>query len=156
MNAQAIRAVPGQIFTPETVVGVVFLGVVSLLIVPVPGQALDVLLAVSIGIAAIVFLTALFSERPTDFSVFPTLLLISTLLRLSLNIASTRLILLDGHEGEPRRGRRPRIPKDQGGHRPRREQGRRDRPEQRAAEQAPLPEQRGRHRERWSDQTARL
>lgn len=99
MNVATLRAMPGRVLTSETVVGVAFLGVVSLLIVPVPGPALDVLLAVSIGIAAIVFLTALFSERPTDFSVFPTLLLISTLLRLSLNIASTRLILLDGHEG---------------------------------------------------------
>lgn len=99
MNAEAIRALPGKVLTSETLVGIAFLGVVSLLIVPVPPDALDLLLAVSIGIAAIVFLTALFTERPTDFSVFPTLLLISTLLRLSLNIASTRLILLDGHEG---------------------------------------------------------
>ncbi|MEL6188664.1 MAG: flagellar biosynthesis protein FlhA [Myxococcota bacterium] len=105
MNAEALRALPGRILTSETLVGVAFLGVVSLLIVPVPGSALDVLLAVSIGIAAIVFLTALFSERPTDFSVFPTLLLISTLLRLSLNIASTRLILLEGHEGPDAAGR---------------------------------------------------
>lgn len=99
MNVQVLRAWPSRVAISEIVVGVAFLGVVSLLIVPVPGYALDVLLALSIGIAAIVFLTALFSERPTDFSVFPTLLLISTLLRLSLNIASTRLILLDGHEG---------------------------------------------------------
>ena len=99
MNVETMRALPGRVLTSETVVGVAFLGVVSLLIVPVPARALDLLLALSIGIAAIVFLTALFSERPTDFSVFPTLLLISTLLRLSLNIASTRLILIDGHEG---------------------------------------------------------
>ena len=85
MNAEAIRALPGKVLTSETLVGIAFLGVVSLLIVPVPPDALDLLLAVSIGIAAIVFLTALFTERPTDFSVFPTLLLISTLLRLSLN-----------------------------------------------------------------------
>ena len=105
MNVDSLRNLPGRVLTAETVVGVAFLGVVSLLIVPVPGAALDVLLAISIGIAAIVFLTALFSERPTDFSVFPTLLLISTLLRLSLNIASTRLILLNGHEGPDAAGK---------------------------------------------------
>ncbi len=99
MNTQSLLSLPGRAFSAEVVVGVVFLGVVSLLIVPVPGVALDMLLAVSIGFSAIVFLTALFSERPTDFSVFPTLLLISTLLRLALNIASTRLILLNGHQG---------------------------------------------------------
>jgi hypothetical protein len=89
----------GKILTPEIVVGASFLAVVSLLVVPVPPLALDLLLALSFAISAVVFLTAMFSERPTDFSIFPTLLLISTLLRLSLNIASTRLILLHGHEG---------------------------------------------------------
>ena len=95
----------GGVFSRETVVGVAFLGVVVLLIVPVPSMVLDLLLALSIGIAAVVFLTALFSERPTDFSIFPTLLLVSTLLRLSLNIASTRLILIQGHEGPDAAGR---------------------------------------------------
>ncbi|NJK88862.1 MAG: hypothetical protein HC923_05285 [Myxococcales bacterium] len=85
--------------SPEILVGVVFLGIVALLVVPIPNAALDILLAMSIAISAMVFLTALFSERPTDFSIFPTLLLIATLLRLALNIASTRLILLNGHEG---------------------------------------------------------
>jgi flagellar biosynthesis protein FlhA len=99
MNATELARLPRQLITSEVMVGTAFLGVVVLLMVPIPGAALDVLLAVSIASAAVVFLTALFSERPTDFSVFPTLLLIATLLRLSLNIASTRLILLDGHEG---------------------------------------------------------
>lgn len=104
MNAIATR-IPGRFFTAETVVGASFLGVVALLMIPVPAAALDLLLALSIGIAAVVFLTALFSERPTDFSIFPTLLLISTLLRLSLNIASTRLILNTGHQGPHAAGR---------------------------------------------------
>ena len=99
MNVATLSSYPSKVISPEIIVGVSFLGIVSLLIIPIPGAALDFLLAVSIGFAAIVFLTALFSERPTDFSVFPTLLLISTLMRLSLNIASTRLILLYGHQG---------------------------------------------------------
>ena len=83
----------------ELGVGIAMLGIVAMLIVPLPAVALDGMLAVSIAVSAIVFLTALYSERPTDFSIFPTLLLASTLLRLSLNIASTRLILRDGQTG---------------------------------------------------------
>ncbi|HJL41567.1 MAG TPA: flagellar biosynthesis protein FlhA [Myxococcales bacterium LLY-WYZ-16_1] len=98
MNVERLAAMP-RVMSPEIVVGAAFLGVVVLLMVPVPPPALDLLLALSIALSAMVFLTALFSERPTDFSIFPTLLLVSTLLRLSLNIASTRLILLRGHEG---------------------------------------------------------
>lgn len=83
----------------EVFAGVAMLGIVGMLVVPLPAAALDVMLAVSIAVSAIVFLTALYSERPTDFSIFPTLLLASTLLRLSLNIASTRLILREGQNG---------------------------------------------------------
>ena len=87
------------ILSREVMVGALFLGIVMLLMVPLAPWALDLLLAFSIALSTVVFLTALFTERPTDFSVFPTLLLIATLLRLSLNVASTRLILLHGHEG---------------------------------------------------------
>ena len=83
----------------EMLVGVAMLGIVAMLVVPLPATVLDLMLAISIAISAVVFLTALFSERPTDFSIFPTLLLASTLLRLSLNIASTRLILREGQNG---------------------------------------------------------
>ncbi len=99
MRAAVMKGLPARAFTAETIVGSAFLGIVALLIIPVPSFLLDLLLAVSIAISAVVFLTSLFSERPTDFSIFPTLLLVSTLLRLSLNIASTRLILSSGHQG---------------------------------------------------------
>ncbi len=92
-------------FSAETMVGVAMLGIVAMLVVPIPAGALDFMLAISIAIAAIVFLTALFSERPTDFSIFPTLLLASTLLRLALNVASTRLILREGQNGPDSAGR---------------------------------------------------
>jgi flagellar biosynthesis protein FlhA len=75
------------------------LAIVVILIVPVPAAALDVLLALSVGIALLVLLTALGLTRALDFSVFPALLLITTLFRLSLNVATTRLILLHGGEG---------------------------------------------------------
>ncbi len=83
----------------ETVMAVAVLGVVALLVVPVPAPALDVLLTFSIGIAVLMLLIALGLTRPLDFSVFPSLLLIVTLYRLALNVATTRLILTRGAEG---------------------------------------------------------
>ncbi len=78
------------------------LGVVAILVVlilPLPPLLLDMMLALSITLSVLVLLTALLIERPLDLSVFPTVLLITTMLRLALNIASTRLILADGHAG---------------------------------------------------------
>jgi flagellar biosynthesis protein FlhA len=83
----------------ETFIAVAVLGIVSILIVPVPSQALDVLLALSVGISIVMLLVALGLTRAVEFSVFPSLLLIITLFRLALNVATTRLILLHGGEG---------------------------------------------------------
>jgi flagellar biosynthesis protein FlhA len=77
--------------------GVMFILVV--LILPMPKWLLDVMLTVSITLSGLILLTSLFITRPLDFSSFPTVLLIATMLRLSLNLASTRLILADGHTG---------------------------------------------------------
>src|ERR1700727_3104020 len=75
------------------------ISMVFVMIIPVPSVVLDILLAASITASVIVFLTAVQVRRAVDFSVFPTLLLLVTLLRLSLNLASSRRILLHGHEG---------------------------------------------------------
>jgi len=83
----------------ELVVAVAVLGVLSILIVPVPAPFLDVLLALSIGLSVLMLLVALGLTRALDFSVFPSLLLIVTLFRLALNVATTRLILLNGSQG---------------------------------------------------------
>ncbi len=72
---------------------------VFVMLIPIPGILLDVLLAASIAASVIVFLTAIQVRKAVEFSVFPTLLLLLTLFRLSLNIASSRRILLHGHEG---------------------------------------------------------
>ncbi len=77
--------------------GLVFILVV--LILPMPSWLLDICLAVSITFSVLVLMTCLFIQRPLEFSAFPTVLLIATMLRLSLNLASTRLILANGHEG---------------------------------------------------------
>ena len=81
-----------------------FFGIMALLVVPVPAVILDVFLSLSLTAGLLVLLLALFVERPLDFSVFPSLLLILTLLRLGLNVASTRLILLHGSDGEDAAG----------------------------------------------------
>ena len=75
------------------------MGIISLLILPVPPLLLDMLLGVSITISVLILMTSLFVNKPLELSSFPTILLISTMLRLSLNIATTRLILSHGHEG---------------------------------------------------------
>ncbi len=88
-------------FTPGTDVGLA-LGVVALLsvlILPLPTVILDVGLALSVTASVLVLMVALFLKRPLDFTSFPTLLLLTTLLRLSLNVATTRLILSHGNEG---------------------------------------------------------
>ena len=84
----------------STSVGAIaFVGVVALMVVPLPAAVLDVLLAVSLCLALLTFMVALFVDRPLDFSSFPSLLLLVTLLRLALNVSTTRRILLFGHEG---------------------------------------------------------
>ena len=69
------------------------------LILPLPSIVLDLFLAISITLSILILMTSLFIQAPLEFSSFPTILLISTMLRLSLNLASTRLILSRGHEG---------------------------------------------------------
>ena len=75
------------------------MGILTVLIFPLPAFLLDLLLAVSIIISVLMMMTGLFIDNPLEFTVFPTLLLVATLLRLALNLASTRLILGHGHEG---------------------------------------------------------
>ena len=79
---------------------VVFIIVImSIIIVPLPSLVLDFLLAISIAVAVFVILISLYTPRPADLTTFPTILLIVTLFRLSLNVATTRLILSEGHNG---------------------------------------------------------
>ncbi|PWR18388.1 flagellar biosynthesis protein FlhA [Zavarzinia aquatilis] len=73
--------------------------ILTVLIFPMPGWLLDISLALSVTLSVLILMTSLFIEKPLDFSAFPTVLLIATMLRLALNLASTRLILEFGHEG---------------------------------------------------------
>lgn len=84
------------------------LGVVAILVVlilPMPAWMLDFSLAISITFSVLVLMTSLFIQRPLEFSAFPTVLLMATMMRLALNLASTRLILSQGHEGTDAAGR---------------------------------------------------
>ncbi|MEI6305487.1 MAG: FHIPEP family type III secretion protein, partial [Deltaproteobacteria bacterium] len=80
-------------------VALALIGVLALMIIPLPAFFLDIFLAANITIALCIMLVCLYTQHPLDFSVFPSVLLVTTLFRLALNIASTRLILLHGSEG---------------------------------------------------------
>lgn len=71
----------------------------AMLVIPLPPFVLDLLFTFNITLSLVVILAVVYIERPIDFSVFPTVLLLTTLLRLSLNVASTRVVLLEGHTG---------------------------------------------------------
>jgi flagellar biosynthesis protein FlhA len=86
--------------TAETYLAIGVVAVVALLIMPLPPFLLDALLALSMALAIVVLLVTLSSREPLEFNVFPSLLLLITLLRLGLNVSSTRLILSTGHAGQ--------------------------------------------------------
>lgn len=83
----------------EYALGLGVMALVMMLIIPIPPFLLDFLLAISITLSVLILMTALLIQKPLEFSAFPTVLLLATLLRLALNIATTRLILAHGHEG---------------------------------------------------------
>ena len=96
---EALRSKSSPVVVSEmlTVIGVVTVLVV--MIIPLPTMLLDFLLALNITLSITILLIAMYTLKPLDFSIFPSLLLVMTLFRLSLNVASTRLILLHGNEG---------------------------------------------------------
>ncbi|HWR67761.1 MAG TPA: flagellar biosynthesis protein FlhA [Desulfomonilia bacterium] len=104
----AIQTLPIKL--PEKITSDIFmaagvLAVLFILLVPIPTFMLDILLTFSIAIGVIILMVSMYTTSPLNFSVFPSLLLIVTLYRLALNIASTRVILLHGSEGELAAGR---------------------------------------------------
>ena len=77
----------------------------AMIVLPLPAMALDILFTVSIALAIMVIMASIYANRPLDFGVFPTVLLLATLLRLALNVASTRVVLINGHTGTGSAGR---------------------------------------------------
>jgi len=88
-----------EIFQPTVLLALALMAIIVMMILPVPSWVLDVGLAASFGLAILIFTVTLFIERPLDFSAFPTILLASLMLRLSLNVSSTKLIIGQGHTG---------------------------------------------------------
>lgn len=80
-------------------VPVLLLAMMAMMTLPMPPFLLDVLFTFNIALALVVLLVAVYTTRPLEFAIFPTMLLVATLLRLALNVASTRVVLLEGHQG---------------------------------------------------------
>ncbi|ABE54626.1 flagellar biosynthesis protein FlhA [Shewanella denitrificans OS217] len=100
-----VKAALGQIksIRPSTFKGIgtplLVLAALGMVVLPIPPFLLDILFSFNISLALVILLVAIYSNRPLDFAAFPTVLLIATLLRLALNVASTRVVLLEGHNG---------------------------------------------------------
>jgi len=84
---------------------ILILLVLSMMVLPLPPFMLDLFFTFNIALSVMVMLVALYTLKPLDFSIFPTVLLVTTLLRLSLNVASTRIVLLEGHTGPDAAGK---------------------------------------------------
>ena len=98
-NRPDAKMVWGWVARGEVAMALGIVGIIVLLIVPAPAILLDLLLATSITAAVLILMTSVLIKKPLEFSAFPTVLLVTTLYRLGLNIASARLILSHGHEG---------------------------------------------------------
>ncbi len=89
-----IRGIRSQLAVP-----VMVLALLGMMILPLPAIALDMLFTFNITLSLVVLLVTVYARKPLDFAIFPSVLLVATLLRLALNVASTRVVLLKGHEG---------------------------------------------------------
>ncbi len=87
------------LFRPTILLALALMAIIVMMILPMPAWVLDIGLAASFALAILIFTVTLFIERPLDFSAFPTILLASLMLRLSLNVSSTKLIIGEGHTG---------------------------------------------------------
>jgi flagellar biosynthesis protein FlhA len=96
-----LKAINGQGLAAPVIV----IMMLAMVVIPLPPLVLDMLFTFNIAFALVVLLVSVYAMRPLDFTVFPTILLIATLLRLALNIASTRVVLLEGHTGNAAAGK---------------------------------------------------
>jgi len=101
----ATPSVPSAMAWQRLAAPVLVVLVLSMMILPLPPWLLDILFTFNIALSLIVLLISLYTLKPLEFSIFPTVLLITTLMRLSLNVASTRVVLMDGHTGTDAAGK---------------------------------------------------
>lgn len=106
-----VRATFGQLrqVKPTSLKGIgtplLVLATLAMIVLPMPAFLLDILFSFNIALALVVLLVAVYTSRPLDFAAFPTVLLVATLLRLAMNVASTRVVLLEGHNGPDAAGK---------------------------------------------------
>src|SRR5450759_3938039 len=100
-----LRLLLGSAGLRAAAVPMLIIMILTMMILPVPPFLLDLLFTFNIALAIMVLLVSLYTKKPLEFAVFPTVLLVTTLLRLSLNVASTRVVLLEGHTGPDAAGK---------------------------------------------------
>src|SRR3569832_1524895 len=105
MNSLKLPAWVGQTNTRALAAPIIIVMMLAMMILPLPAFVLDMFFSFNIALAVIVLLTSLYTVKPLDFMVFPTVLLVTTMLRLSLNVASTRVVLTEGHTGADAAGK---------------------------------------------------
>lgn len=98
-NLPSFKDAQGWLFRGEVGLALGVIGIVLMLVLPLPAILMDMLIAISLTAAVLILMTSVLIKRPLEFTSFPTVLLVTTLFRLGLNVGSTRLILLHGHEG---------------------------------------------------------
>ncbi len=103
-GAPAISSKTGFRLRGDVIFALGIISILTVLVLPMPSWLLDISLALSLSFSVLILMTALFIEKPLELSSFPTILLVATMIRLALNLASTRLILAHGHEGETAAG----------------------------------------------------
>jgi flagellar biosynthesis protein FlhA len=94
IDKQQVKNIGGGLGAP-----IVVLALMGMVILPMPSILLDTLFSFNIALSLVIILVSVFTKRPVDFGIFPLVLLVATVLRLALNVASTRIVLLEGHEG---------------------------------------------------------
>ncbi len=103
-STENIASIPDKNNSRDVIFAIGILVILAVLFLPIPPFLIDIGLAFSIAFSVLILMVALWIQKPLDFSAFPTVLLIATMLRLSLNISTTRLILSNGHQGETAAG----------------------------------------------------
>jgi flagellar biosynthesis protein FlhA len=105
MNALALRKMLGNMGGASVAAPLIIVMLLAMMILPLPAIALDVLFSFNIALSIMVLMIGLQTSKPLDFIAFPTVLLVTTMLRLSLNVASTRVVLTEGHSGPDAAGK---------------------------------------------------
>ncbi|WP_227817466.1 flagellar biosynthesis protein FlhA [Nitrogeniibacter aestuarii] len=104
-NTFNLRSLISPVVLRQMSAPILIIMILAMMVLPLPAFLLDLFFTFNISMSIMVMLVAMYTKRPLDFSVFPTVLLVTTLLRLSLNVASTRIVLLDGHTGADAAGK---------------------------------------------------